>query len=141
MSDRVLVDTGPLVALFSRRDEHHKRCHDELRSLRPPLLACWPVLTEAAWLLRKRPQSLQQLLKGFDEGLFALAILDEKAPRWIAAVLQRYEELAAQLADAALMYLAEREEIETIFTLDRRDFTVYRLSMGRSPKVLPALDN
>lgn len=45
--------------------------------------------------------------------------------------------LGAQLANATLIYLAEREELDTIFTLDRRDFSVYRLSGNRSLHILP----
>jgi hypothetical protein len=37
-------------------------------------------------------------------------------------LMAKYESLRPQLADAALAYLAEREGIDTIFTLDRRDF-------------------
>jgi predicted nucleic acid-binding protein len=42
-----------------------------------------------------------------------------------------------QLADVSLVYLAGRERIETIFTLDRRDFSIYRTSRGRSFRILP----
>jgi len=45
--------------------------------------------------------------------------------------------MGVQIADGALVYLAEREGIDTVFTLDRRDFSVYRLSDGRSLRVLP----
>jgi len=43
----------------------------------------------------------------------------------------------AQVADGALVYLAEREGIDTVFTLDRRDFSVYRLRNGRGLRILP----
>jgi predicted nucleic acid-binding protein len=40
--------------------------------------------------------------------------------------MKKYASLQAQFADAMLVYLANRENIETILTLDRRDFSVYR---------------
>jgi hypothetical protein len=45
--------------------------------------------------------------------------------------------MGAHLADGALVYLAHREGIDTVFTLDRRDFSVYRLGDGRSLRVVP----
>jgi hypothetical protein len=66
-----------------------------------------------------------------------MLMLDDKAPSWVAAFLKRYRKMGAQIADAALVYLAEREGIDTLFTLDRRDFLVYRLGNGRSLRVLP----
>jgi predicted nucleic acid-binding protein len=45
--------------------------------------------------------------------------------------------MGAQIADGALIYLAEREGIDTVFTLDRRGFLVYRLADGRSLRILP----
>lgn len=137
MTSRVLLDTGPLVAILSRRDDYHRVCVEQLRELSPPLLTRWPVLTEAAWLLRKEPLAIQRLFQGFETGLLKLLALDETAAPWIAAFLHRYRELGAQLADACLMYLAEHEGIETVFTLDRRDFSVYRLSDKRALNILP----
>lgn len=63
--------------------------------------------------------------------------LERSAARWIIDFLQRYEDLSPQIADASLMYLAERERITTIFTLDRRDFSVFRTSGGDALSLLP----
>jgi hypothetical protein len=133
----ILVDTGPLVAIASERDQHHQICVEQLRLLQPPLLTCWPVITEAAWLLRHHGSAVQRLLASFDVGLLKMLVLDDRAPSWVATFLARYRKMGAQIADGALVYLANREGIDTVFTLDRRDFSVYRLSDGRSLRVVP----
>jgi predicted nucleic acid-binding protein len=115
----VLVDTGPLVAILSLNDTHHIIGLEQLRHLSPPLLTCWPVITEAAWLLRSEVTGIQRLFMTFNQG--------EESMPYLSEFLFRYRSLGAQLADAALVCLAEREGIETVFTLDRRDFSVYRL--------------
>jgi uncharacterized protein len=141
MKRRVLVDTGPLVAILSTIDEHHTACLEALHQLPGPLFSCWPVITEAAWLLRSHPKAVRQLLKSCSSGkasnfleLFPLA--GSEAPA-IAEVMRKYEDIRPQLADAALVYLAHREGIDTIFTLDRRDFAVYRTAQKRPFRIVP----
>ena len=135
--NRVLLDTGPLVAILSERDEHHDECVEKLRQLTPPLLTCWPVITEAAWLLRLDVTAVQRMLAGFDVGLLELLPLGEEAAPWVSDFMTRYSNLGVQLADACLVYLAEREGIQTVFTLDRRDFTVYRFGKNKSFNLIP----
>jgi predicted nucleic acid-binding protein len=137
MRQRVLVDTGPMVAIASSRDSHHEICMEELRSIKTPLLTCWPVVTEAAWLLRDQPLGLRRLFKSLEDELFRVADLDAACFPWIADFVRRYQKLGAQLADAALVYLAEREGIDVIFTLDRRDFSVYRFRRDWSFVLVP----
>jgi predicted nucleic acid-binding protein len=126
-----------MVALFSKQDEHHQRCSDALTAITAPLLTCWPVVTEAAWLLRKRPDTRQKLFESFHGGLFALLSLDAGDVPAIAALMKRYASCGLQLADAALAHLAEREGIRTVFTIDRRDFSIIRLKRNRALKLLP----
>ena len=134
---RVLADTGPFVAMLSRTDEHHSACTDAARQIKPPLLTSWPVITEAAWLLRTRPSAVDRLLGLVQEGAVSVLDLDRAAAPGLRSVLKRYHSLRPQLADATLVYLAEREGIETIFTLDRRDFSVYRTTRGRRFRLVP----
>ncbi len=137
---RVLVDTGPLVAILSREDAHHRTCVAALREMSAPLLSCWPVVTEAAWLLRRSPRAVQQLLGSMDAGFLELLPLPGTEAKAIASLMKKYESMRPQLADAALVYLASRERIETIFTLDRRDFSIYRTTRRRTFRIVPAMN-
>lgn len=137
--DRILIDTGPLVAILSREDAHHQTCVAALRQMAGPLLSCWPVVTEAAWLLRHSRRAIQQLLNGMDSGFLELLPLSGNEAKAIALLMKKYESIRPQLADASLVYLAAREQIETIFTLDRRDFSIYRPNRRRSFHILPEM--
>jgi len=137
VSKRAVVDTGPLVAIVRDREHAHARCVATLRTLRPPLLSCWPVVTEAAWLLRREPWAMKAIDGLVSSGAVRLLELDAGALSWCVAFMERYAALGAQLADAALMLIAEREGIDTAFTLDRRDFSVYRTDGGRALAIAP----
>jgi len=50
-SARTLIDTGPLVAILNKSDPSHEACLAAFSQAPAPLLTCWPVLTEAAYLL------------------------------------------------------------------------------------------
>jgi predicted nucleic acid-binding protein len=136
---RILVDTGPLVAILSREDEYHSACLRALREMPSPLFSCWPVITEAAWLLRGSPRVLQQLLRGIDGSFLELLPLAGAEAEAIAALMRRYEDIRPQLADAALVYLAGREKISTIFTFDRRDFSIYRFGRRSTFHIVPEM--
>ena len=112
MAKRAVADTGPLVAIVRTREKAHKKCAATLKTLHAPLQTCWPVLTEAAWLLRDEPGGMKAVGGLIESGLFKLADLDETALAWIIAFMERYASAGAQMADAALMYLAERESIQ-----------------------------
>ncbi len=140
MTERgILLDTGPLVALLAGSDSRHQICVDTLSRLSPPLLTCWPVLTEAAWLLRKQHRPLDRLADAHAAGMFALLPLEGNSLADIAAIMRRYEDVGLQFADAALIHLAERENIRTVFTTDQRDFSIIRLKRNRTLKIIPDL--
>ena len=136
---RVLVDTGPIVAILSRRDRYHRVCVEALRDMPGPLFTCWPVVTEAAWLLRRDASAVAKLLHSIDAGLFEILPLTSADAKPIASLMQKYRDIGVQLADAALLHLAARDGLDTVFTLDQRDFSVYRLPKGRAFRVVPTL--
>ncbi len=134
------MDTGPLVAVLSREDQYHTSCVNALRGMSGPLLSCWAVITEAAWLLRKSPRAVQQLLRSIDGSFLELLPLAGAEAEAIAAWMKRYEDIHPQLADATLVYLASREKIETIFTLDQRDFSIYRSGRRGAFRLVPEME-
>ena len=138
ITGRIVVDTGPLVALLDPTDSAHTACVTLTRSLPQPFYTTWPVITEAAWLLRKTRSGPQSLLALLESGLIQCVWPGVDAPTWLRTFLDRYADLRPQLADASLVYLAEQLQTETVFTLDRRDFLVYRSASGRSFRLLPA---
>lgn len=137
LPDRILVDAGPLVAILRPDDFQHQSCVHQARSLRYPLLTSWAVLAEAAWLLRGLPLGVSKLLDQIEQGLVIPLDMEPRSASWLRAFLETYRDLGAQLVDASICYLAEREGIQTIFTLDRRDFMVYRNSQNRPFNLVP----
>lgn len=134
---RVLVDTGPIVAILNHHDQHHRSCVEALSNMPGPLFTCWPVITEAAWLLRKHVNAVQRLLSSIETGFLEILQLSTADAKTIALLLNKYRNIRIQLADAALLHLAARHNFETIFTLDRRDFLVFRLPGGKTFRIIP----
>jgi hypothetical protein len=134
----VLVDAGPLVALIDRGDKHHSRCVEALQGIRDPLMTVWPAVTEAMYLLGPSWPAQAALWEMVESEAVALLPLDaDDVPR-MAELMRKYKDLPMDLADAALVRVAERERIRHVFTLDQRDFRVYRpAGLGRL-SLLPA---
>ena len=133
----VLVDAGPLVALLDRGDPNHELVCDALASIRDPLVTVWPAVTEAMYLVGfswPAQQALWQMVE--TRALELLPLTAKDAPR-MRALMDKYRDLPMDLADAALVCVAERESLRRILTLDRRDFGVYRLARRGRFTVLP----
>jgi predicted nucleic acid-binding protein len=75
-TERILIDTGPLVALLHRNDAHHAACVEHARELPDAVYTCWPVITEACYLLRSRPDLVERLLETCHDGVYDLLPLD-----------------------------------------------------------------
>ncbi|MEX0713645.1 MAG: PIN domain-containing protein [Pirellulales bacterium] len=136
-ANRILVDAGPLVALLNENDAGHAVCAAAAQNLPLPLVTTWLVLAEAAWLLRRTNEGTLRLLRLLEGRVVECPELDDQAPTWMASCLQRYADLEPQLADVSLLYLADRETIACIFTLDRRDFSVYRNAQNQPFELVP----
>jgi uncharacterized protein len=134
----VLVDTGPLVALLDRSDPYHLTCQETLSSLDDSLVTVWPVVTEAMYMLRAYWQAQDALWEMIDTGAVEILLLGKDDIARLRDLMRRYRDLPMDLADAALVRVAERERLRRIFTLDRRDFQIYRPSRIGRFVVLPS---
>lgn len=126
----ILVDTGPLVALFDPADAAHGRCVETLTTISGPMATTSPVLTEAFHLLR--PGSIGALgLIDFvsEDGLQVLVMGENDLARSFELMVQ-YADVRMDFADASLVASAERHGVGTVFTIDRNDFATYRMKRG-----------
>lgn len=121
-----LLDAGPLVALVHASDQEHDRCRTALGSIRRPLFTVWPVITEALYLLDFSWKAQDAVWAMLEEGVVTLIALDGGDVPRMRELMRKYRDLPMDVADAALVTVAEREGITRVFTLDRRDFEVYR---------------
>lgn len=133
----ILVDSGPLVALLNRADARHGECVEVAKTLSLPLFTCWPVITEVAYLVRRQPHDVRRFITQCDGSMMKLLDLAEVDLPEIARILQTYGDQGFDLADAALMHLSNREGIRTVFTLDCRHFSLFRMQDGGSLQLLP----
>lgn len=133
----ILVDAGPLVALVDADDQHHDKCVAALREIREPLATVWPPLVEAMYLLSDQPLAQEALWEMLDRGAVLMLPLDSTDIPRIRELMRKYANRPMDLADAALVRVAEREGLRKIFTIDRRDFSVYRINHRSRPILIP----
>ena len=133
-----LLDTGPLVSFLALGLRHHVWAVEQWKRLRPPLLTCEPVLTEAAFLLRREGHEADAIFALLERGVIrvALSVQDEQAD--LRALMRRYRNRPMSLADACLVRLSEIHTAGEVFTLDS-DFRIYRRHGNRViPVLMPA---
>lgn len=135
MAGSVLVDAGFLVALLSRREQHHRWAAAQSRHLPLPWKSCESVLSEAFHLMGRRGTSTlaalirrRALVSDFEFHSQAEAVLK---------LMQKYGDIPMSLADACLVRMTEVLPDPILATTDS-DFRVYRRS-GRQvvPTVMP----
>jgi uncharacterized protein len=129
----VLLDTGPLLSFLAAGLQHHSWAVAQWKLMRPPLLTCEPVLTEAAFLLQREGREADPLFALLERGAIRIALDVQKEQADLRALMHRYRNRPMSLADACLVRLAELHPAAEVFTLDS-DFRIYR---RRGNKVIP----
>jgi uncharacterized protein len=128
----ILVDTGPLVALFDPLDGSHLGAKDTLAGLADRLVTTVPVLTEAFHLLDPASQGSQSLRRFIVQRGLALWWMSERSLHRAFRLMDDYADHPMDLADASLVAAAEALRTTKVFTIDRRDFRTYRAKIGRT---------
>ena len=123
------------MSLLVAGPTHHAWACEQWKRLRPRLLTCEPVLTEAAFLLKREGREADDLFALLERGVIRVGMQVEEQQADLRALLHRYRDRPMSLADACLVRLAEMHPASEVFTLDE-DFRIYRHHGNR---VIPVL--
>ena len=126
----ILVDAGPLVALFDEDDQHHERCRRTLKTLDEKLITTTPVRTEALHLLCPGSPGPPRVMDYIRHGGLTVVPLDTELLRRCFELMLQYADIPMDFADASIISVAEYTRTEKVFTVDRRDFATYRMRRG-----------
>ena len=135
MPAELLLDTGPFVALVDRSETRHADCVVALEGWTGPIVTTEAVLTETLYLVGPRWDAQRVCFEFFARGAFLLVPSSQQSLRRVAALMEKYQDVPIDFADATLVALGEELDTTQVFTLDRRGFSVFRLK-GRKPFVL-----
>lgn len=138
MAISALVDTGAILALLDRSDRWHRICVDTFQNLRLPLLTSEAVLTELFHLVGDNRHEKDAAWAFVRSGAIALGAIETGELSNVQVLMDRYWDRPMDFADATLVFLAKREGLSTIFTVDHSDFETYRVEGRRRFRVLPS---
>lgn len=137
MTARGLIDTGALLALLDRDDRWHPRCVEALSRLRLPLATSAAVLAEFFHLLGDHPREVTAAWGFLRSGAVTVLPIDDRDLPDLAALMSKYHDRPMDFADATLVRLARRENLNTVFTVDHADFETYRIAGRRRFRIYP----
>ena len=127
---KILLDTGPLVALLNQRDSYHTWSVENADRLKPPFYTCEAVLAEAHFLLAGTNHGRRQLIRLLDTGKIVLSDTVKENLRRVGELMDVYSNVPMDFADGCLTCMAEQWG-GTVFTLDS-DFHIYRINKNKA---------
>ncbi len=137
MAADALIDTGAMLALLDRTDRWHRLCVEAFNQLRLPLMTSEAVLTELFHLVGESRHEMEAAWRLIRSGAITLAAIEDSELPQIQTLMSRYADRPMDFADATLVYLAKREVLTTVFTVDHADFETYRIEGRRRFRILP----
>ena len=128
---KILMDSGPLIALFDRSDKYHLASVDFIRTNKNELITTIASITEVLHLLDFSREAQIDFLGWVEAGALTIAPIALDDFNRIKELTIKYADLPMDFADACLVLLGEKQNISHIATIDR-DFDIYRLK-GKQP--------
>lgn len=125
------------MALIDRREKAHVSCANWLYSFSGKLYSTEPVLTEVLFLLNFSLKAQKTALDFVLRGIINLVPADAQSLNAVRKLMIKYSDLPMDFADASLVCLAADSGILDIFTLDRKDFSIYRTANNQGLKIHP----
>lgn len=122
---KTLIDSGSLIALFDGSDRHHSKVVEFLKTFKGELVTSWSVITEVSHMLDFNLRVQIDFLKWVELDALTLYEISQNDIAHIIAMMEKYGDIPMDLADASLMYIANREDIKDIISIDS-DFDIYR---------------
>ena len=120
-----IIDAGPLIALFNKDDKFHRKIKDFLKNYEGYLYTTWPVVTEVMHMLGANPNCQINFLKFIERGGVEVINLSKNTVTRIVKLFRQYQDVPVDLADATLIVVSEKKNINNIITIDS-DFHIYR---------------
>lgn len=124
---KILIDSGPLIALFDASDRHHRSVVDFIKNNKHPLVTTLASITETLHLLDFNRNAQIDFLEWVHRGAVELCSVGNHDFGRIKELTEKYRDLPMDFADSCLVFLAETLDLDTIATIDR-DFSIYRIN-------------
>lgn len=110
---------------------------DAFHKLRLPLLTSKAVLTELFHLVGDSRRETETAYRFISSGAIRMAVIEDSELTQAQGLILRYSDRPMDFADATLVYLARREGLTTVFTVDHGDFNTYRIAGRKRFRILP----
>lgn len=137
----ILADTGALLAAFDPRDAHHARAVDFIRNMRNPRELVVPdagIAEVGYWMGQRLPVRAEAAaLRRLAEGAWPLERFEAGDLLRAADLVEQYAGFPLGTVDALIVAMAERLNVTTIFTLDRRHFGAIRPAHCEAFEIVP----
>ena len=132
---KILIDSGPLIALFDASDKYHNKAVNFIKSSKYPLVTTIASVTETLHLLDFNRNAQIDFIEWIHKGAVEIQNIESSDFGRLKELTEKYRDLPMDFADSCLVYLAEKLSLNTIATIDR-DFTIYRIKGRKKFKVI-----